>query len=117
MERQDPYGDLEREGIPELDDPPPGLEDTGGDYEAVVAPRDRPLVADDYGTTAREQRVPEPQDVRSRRELPDREMERRRQPPMGRLADDGDDDLEATEVSEDRFGLSAEEAAMHPISE
>ena len=36
---------------------------------------------------------------------------------MGRLADDGDDDLEATEVPEDRFGLSAEEAAMHPVSE
>jgi hypothetical protein len=120
MERQDPAGDLEAEGIPELEDPPPGMEGTGGDYEAMGAPRDQPLASADYGTTAREQRVPEPEEIRRRREVPDRLTGGRDQPTVGRLVEDdepADAGLEVAEATDDTLGLSAEEAAMHIIPE
>jgi hypothetical protein len=118
MERPDPSGDLDAEGIPDLEDPPPGLQDTGGDYEALTPPRDYPLAADEYGTTAREQRIEEPLDVRRRREVPDRIPRYSDEPEVGRLiADDEQDGRLDAEGTDDTVGLSAEESAIHVIPE
>ena|SRR5207253_447035 len=111
MERPDPADDLEEEGIPPIEELPPGLEDTGGDYEAVPAPRDHPVAAEDYGITEEEERRGEPLEVRRRRELPDRISPVR--PVVPRLVEDEDYGDEFGELSDDAAGLSAEEAAMH----
>ena len=109
--------DLEAEGIPPIDENPPGI-DGDNDIEGMIPPGDTPRAALDYGTTAREEQLDEPLRDRVRRELPDREPGRRDE--VGRLVQpDGgmvDMDREATEVaieSEDGDALSAEEAAMH----
>jgi hypothetical protein len=109
--------DLEAEGIPPLDENPPGI-DGDNDIEGIIPPGDTPKGALDYGTTSREEQLDEPLRDRVRRELPDREPGHRDE--VGRLVQpDGgmvDMDREATEValeSEDDDALSAEEAAMH----
>src|SRR5678816_4237193 len=81
-------------------------------------PPERPLGAEDYGTSAQEERVDEPAWERARRELPERERRADRGVPL--LA--GDTDLEGElaeeddgpyDVDPDRTPLSAEEAAIH----
>ncbi len=117
---QDTVGELEDEGIPELDDPPPGMETTGGDYEADPVPRDHPIAATDFGTTAAEELAGEPIADSVRREVPDvRPWSRQttsQEPAAGRLvADDTDGgglDEYGTDTGE-HAGLSAEESAMH----
>ena len=104
--------ELEAEGIPALDD-------AVNDDEGMAPPRDHPTAVDDYGTTAAEQRVPEPLSDFVERERPD--VFRADGDRVGRLvapdAGSGEDD-EATEVAmetDDDVGESAEEAAMHIV--
>jgi hypothetical protein len=111
MERPDPADDLEEEGIPEVEELPPGLEGTGGDYEAVPAPRDRPQASLDWGITEDEERRGEPLEVRRRRELPDRVKADPVVVP--RLVEEEELGDEFAELTDDDTGLSAEEAAMH----
>ncbi|MDQ1438397.1 MAG: hypothetical protein QOK43_2026 [Acidimicrobiaceae bacterium] len=109
--------DLEAEGIPPIEDNPPGI---GGDneVEGMIPPGDTPQGVDQWGTTAREEQSDEPLAERVRRELPD--VEPGDDGHVGRLVqqDQGmiDMDVEAEEVATmtgDDAGLSAEEAAMH----
>jgi hypothetical protein len=117
MREEAPPTDLEAEGLPELEDQPPGI-DAESAVEGMMPPRDRPVAATDYGTTAAEQGRDEPLRDRVRREVPDRALDDGR--PVGRLVapDAGTGrDVEAAEVAEeeadDTLGLTAEEAAMH----
>lgn len=116
-ERQ-PYPETdhpEDEGIPEMEGPPPQQQGTSDAPEGMVLPRDVARAADDFGTTAAEQREGEPLDERLREEEPDRAAGEGRDQ-AGRLLDDGGDDTEkdlvADEAEEDTAGLTAEESAM-----
>jgi hypothetical protein len=109
--------DMEAEGIPAIEDNPPGISGQN-EVEGAMPPGDEPRGAQDWGVTAREQETDEPLADRVRREQPDREPGG--DVPVGRLVqpDAGivDIDTEATEVAmetEDDAGLAAEEAAMH----
>jgi hypothetical protein len=112
-----PATDMEAEGLPDTEDQPPGI-DIENAVEGMIPPRDHPVGADQWGTTAAEEARGEPLADRVRREQPD--VARADQRPVGRLvapdAGTGRDD-EGTEVAEeerdDTLGLSAEEAAMH----
>jgi hypothetical protein len=66
-EPQDTAGQLDAEGIPE-EELPPGVEGTGGDYEEEPIPRDYPIAALDFGTTAVEQAAGESLERRVARE-------------------------------------------------
>ncbi len=109
--------DLEAEGLPAVEDQPPGVDDL---LEGIVPPRDQPLVSAGEGVTAAEQRNPETLSQRARREIPEGGYDEE-DAPVGRLVqpdqgvaglDDEPDEL-ATEVA-DLDGLSAEEQAVHP---
>ena len=111
--------DLEAEGIPAIEDNPPGIEGQN-ELEGMIPPGDSPMAVDQFGTTAREEQLDEPLADRLRQEQPDVELGDDAGRPVGRLVQpDGgmvDLDTEPTEValeSEDDAGLSAEEAAMH----
>jgi hypothetical protein len=114
---------LEEEGIPELEDQPVGKVLSGETPEGVVPPRDYPLGAEEFGTTAAEDAMGETLAQRVAREVPD--------VPVGEGLDDDDQSLAgrlvqpdlgvvdvddtAEEVGEavpDVGGLSAEEEAM-----
>jgi hypothetical protein len=109
--------ELEEEGIPPLEDQPPGI-DGANEVEGLIPPGDEPKAADDWGTTEREQQLDEPLADRVRRDEPERA--RAADAPVGRLVQPdagmiGADD-EPTEVameSEDDDALAAEEAAIH----
>ena len=113
--------DLEAEGIPPIEEQPPGIEGQN-EVEGMIPPGDRPKAADDWGTTSREERPDEPLADRVLREQPETAGAGRGAggQPVGRLVQpDGgmvDMDHEATEIAmetEDDGGLAAEEAAMH----
>jgi hypothetical protein len=112
--------DLEAEGIPPIEEQPPGIEGQN-EVEGMIPPGDRPKAVEDWGTTSREERLDEPLAERVLREQPERESGGAGAgQPVGRLVQpDGgmvDLDREPTEVAmetEDDGGLSAEEAAMH----
>ena len=116
MERQGDPRDLEAEGIPAVEDQPPGVTDL---LDGIVPPRDQPLVSGGEGVTAAEQRSGETVAHRARRELPDRQREeydvtgRLVQPDQGVAGLDTEPDELATEFP-DVDGLSAEEQAVHP---
>jgi hypothetical protein len=116
---------LEEEGIPELEEQPVGKILSGETPEGLVPPRDYPLGAEEFGTTASEEARGETIAQRAAREVPDR--------PVGEGLDDDDDeealggrlvqpdfgvvdaDRTPEEVGEavpDLGGLSAEEEAM-----
>lgn len=117
---------LDREGIPDLETPL-------NQDEGLVPPGDRPVAADEFGVTAREERADEPlaeRVTREQRELgPDdidlRDAERDyddQRGPAGRLLERGSEDVDAVDdekdavaslVAEDEGAYSAEEAAMH----
>lgn len=103
--------DLEREGIP-------GLDDSDASVEGQIAPRDWPQAATDYGVTAGEQRTDEPIAERVYREEPDvsedgaSEVGRLVAPDEGHLYLDEEKDEVALDSEEDA-ALSAEESAMH----
>lgn len=110
--------DIEAEGIPPLDDAPPGLDDEYNQIEGMMPPREEPVGADEFGITPEEERQQEPLAERALREEPDVAAGDR--DTVGRLieADRGvvDVDEEETAVAretEDDDALSAEEAAMH----
>jgi hypothetical protein len=105
----------EDEGIPDIGRPHPTKRATGDPQEGLMVPRDRPRAADDWGTTAQEQREEEPLGDRLDDELPDVEPGERVR--AGRLVDDGPEDTEPEMIAdlavEDELeGLSAEEAAL-----
>lgn len=110
--------DLEAEGLPAIEDQPPGLEDDYNQVEGMMPPRDHPVGAEEFGITPEEERMQEPLAERVLREEP--EFVPGDDGAVGRLVEPdqgvaGLDD-EATSIafdSADTDGLSAEEAAMH----
>ena len=124
----DPGSELEDEGIPDQSDALPLKEITGDAQEVLAPPRDYPVAADDWGTTAAEQREGEPLELRVQRELPDTLGEadpdstpypEDRDERVGRLVADPeggtnkDQDVWAQSVGADGGGLAPEERAMH----
>jgi hypothetical protein len=116
VERPGDPRDLEAEGLPAVEDQPPGVSDL---LDGIVPPRDQPLVAGGDGVTAAEQRSGETVSQRAAREMPEGREEdddavgRLVQPDQGVAGLDGEPDELATEVP-DLDGLSAEEQAIHP---
>ncbi len=106
----------EDEGIPEHGGPARGKRETGDQQEGLLPPRDEPQAADDFGTTATEQREGEPLDDRLAEEQPDLEPQTAATP--GRLVEeasgvtDREKDEVAEEAEQDREALTAEEGAM-----
>jgi hypothetical protein len=117
---------LDREGIPDLETPI-------NQDEGIIPPGDRPIAADEFGVTAREERADEPLADRVTREEPDMsaagidladadrtydELE----DGTGRIIEPGSEDIDLIDdekdaigrlVGEDEGALSAEEAALH----
>ena len=125
-ESPEPVSDLEQEGIPELEGGYPGEAATGVSQEGVVAPGDRPLAVDQFGTTAAEERLDEPLAARAGREEPDLAAieatelgggERVVEPEWGSLDDDEEGELIGSAALHDVGALSSEEAAMHVTGE
>jgi hypothetical protein len=117
--------DQEEEGLPQLDDPPPG-QDLDTDQSAPSVPHDRPLGVTAWGTTAAEERTDEPLYRRIRREEPDVDQGAvAPDNPAPRLLDPDSDIDEVDKTSElvaltdedDSAGLSAEESAVHIVDE
>jgi hypothetical protein len=110
----------EEEGIPDVDELPPGLARTGDPLEGIVAPRDHPLAADDYGTTPAEEALGESLEQRMLREEPeplgwalaDDDVEPAAVQPDEGMVDYDDTAEEVADLVADPFGLSAEEAAV-----
>lgn len=114
----DRSNDLEAEGIPTLEDNPPGMDDAYNQVEGMMPPRDEPVAVDEFGITPEEGRKQEPLAERVLREEPD--IVQGDGDLVGRLVENDrgivDVDMEETSVAretEDDDGLSAEEAAMH----
>lgn len=85
---------------------------------------DSPLGATQYGTTAAEEAIPESLEERIRRESPDElGADTRRPQGMGRLVEDNEGMVDVTaeemayDLGEDGGDFSAEEAAMHEVTE
>ena len=116
MDRPGDPRDLEAEGLPAVEDQPPGVDDL---LDGIVPPRDQPLAAGGDGVTAAEQRRGETVSQRATREVPegggehDDAVGRLVQPDQGVAGLDAEPDELATEVP-DLDGLSAEEQAVHP---
>jgi len=112
--------DFEAEGLPAIEDPPPGLEDDYNQVEGMMPPRDFPLGAEEFGITGEEERLQEPLADRVLREEPDLLVDTLEDDRVGRLIEpdqgvaglDYERDVIASEA-DDADGLSAEEAAMH----
>lgn len=64
------WTDWDAEGIPDLEEQPPGI-DAETAEEGSFPPRDHPLAVDDWGTTAREEQLGESLAQRAAREEPD----------------------------------------------
>jgi hypothetical protein len=109
-------------GIPATTDMPRPIP-AGDEDEEQPAPLDHPQGVETWGTTAREEELGEPLEVRVRREQP--EGRRARRPEGVSLfepgADDGlvDDEADSIgDVDEDReYTLAAEEAAVRIVDE
>lgn len=119
MSMHDDDLDLEAEGIPAIEDAPPGLEDGYNQYEGMMPPRDHPVGAEEFGITAEEERLQEPLAERVLREEPDVMVGddddlvgRLVEPDQGVAGLDSERDAIAS-VAGDSDALSAEEAAMH----
>lgn len=120
MGTYDNAADLDSEGIPVLEEPV-------NEDEGMMAPRDYPVLADDYGVTVAEQEVDEPLGQRADREVPDvlpgqRPREADDQVPVLVESDDltaGEDGMAEAQPTEVRHNgqppgsLSPEEAAIH----
>ena len=139
----DVHSELEAEGIPDIDSPPPNTMETGDTGEGLMAPRDYPVAATDFGVTADEARLQEPLTDRVLREEPDPlalELDGAAATTdsgvgmngydpgpdgVGRLVDPEADlgavditaETVANDVGADVGGFSAEEAAMHITEE
>ena len=133
----DPADPFEEEGLASPDPADGGKRITGDPQEEVAVPAERPVAADDFGTTAAEEIAGEPLDGRLRREEPDL-LERAATTPadespdadqpypedreerVGRIVEtdegvrtDTEPDAVAADVGTDLGGFSAEERAMH----
>jgi hypothetical protein len=62
---------LDDEGMPDLDPPAPGKEETGDPQEGLPPPGERARGSVDWGVTAEEQLEGEPIGVRVEREVPE----------------------------------------------
>ena len=123
-----PEMDLEAEGIPDVEDHPPGKVQTGDTQEGLVPHRDYPLAVEEHGTTAAEESRGETLAQRVAREEPEvpglpeeagplQEDEyvpaaRLLQPDEGTLGGDETPEEVALEV-DDAAALRGEEAAVH----
>jgi hypothetical protein len=131
-----PPSEYEAEGIPDPGYSPLDGDVTGQLESSTEQPRDVPLAADDFGTTARELHEGESLEGRISREEPDvlalvdvpadesagvdTPFDDRAGQGVGRLVEpdegartDTEADLVASDVGTDLGGYSAEEAAMH----
>lgn len=130
----EPESDFENEGLPDPGESTPEVDATGDAGYGLIAPRDHPIAAEDFGTTAAEESAGETIDSRLSREVPDVLTEEtvRRSPTgddldtpfhepesVGRLVED-DEGARADETAETVAheydadgGESAEESAMH----
>jgi len=112
--------DYEREGLPPLENAPPGIDDVN-EEEGLVLPGDTPKGATQWGVTAREEVLGEPLVTRRGREVPDRmhddlddgRVHGRLVQPDGGMVDVDDEPAEIADLVDDDAGLSAEEAALH----
>jgi hypothetical protein len=111
-----PREDLDAEGIPDIEDHPPGI-DVETDGEGMIAPRDHAIAAGDdpaYPVTAAEQRVPEGLTDRADREIPDVGVEELN---VGGSAPDtggADDDYDGADSGETIIGLTSAGPAADP---
>lgn len=116
----EPGSELDAEGIPDHLGPLPSKDATGDGQEGLVPPRDQPIAADDFGTTAAEQHAGESHPGRLARELPD-ETAQSPYPDLtaaaGRIVEDDEGartdtekDAVAHDVGVDHGGFSAEES-------
>jgi hypothetical protein len=127
---------MEAEGIPDPDTAAEGTLSTGQGEGVMTTPRDTPVAADDFGTTATEMHDGESLDGRVAREEPD-VLDAVDQPAdesatadtpfaegagqgIGRIVEpdqgggpDTEKDMVASDVGTDLGGYSAEESAMH----
>lgn len=112
--------DLEAEGLPDIEDQPPGITaDTM--QQGLVPPRDHPQGAEEPVTPG-EQRTPEavgdrdarlqPEDRRGDPAAPGRLV----QPDQG-MAGAAHEESEVAELADDTGGLAAEERAVHVVDE
>jgi hypothetical protein len=136
-EPADPY---EEEGLPSTDNVLPGKQIAGDTQDFMMVPGDRPEAVDQWGTTPLEESLGEPLDLRLSREEPDvlaqvdtpasaeddsdNPYPLDRDERVGRIVDldegareDVDPDMVANDVGTDNGGFSAEERAMHIVSE
>lgn len=115
-EVQDPGHELADEGIPPLEEHPPGKVAAGDTHEGLVPPGDRPLGAEEFGTTAEEQRRGETLADRVAREEPEIEDPARHAgrlvAPGGEESWDDEKDEIGTTAGYDDGGYSAEEQAV-----
>ena len=108
MRGKDPdWTDREAEGLPETEDQPPGV-DAESAEEGSFPPRDRPLGAEEWGTTPGEVARGESVEQRAARERPD--VVGRDERPM-RVADPSTTDGDV-ETEDPASGPSAEEEAV-----
>jgi hypothetical protein len=131
-----PPSEFEAEGVPDPGWSPESADVTGQLESTTEQPRDVPLAADDFGTTARELAEGESLDGRISREEPDvlaqaeqpadesagadTPFDERAGQGIGRLVEpdegarpDVEADLVAQDVGTDLGGYTAEESAMH----
>ena len=134
-EPADPY---EEAGLPGLDNVLPGKQIAGDTQDFMVVPGDEPEAVKDWGTTALEESLGEPLDLRLSREEPDvlAQADRSaseetdsddpypvdREEHVGRIVDtdlgvglDDEPDMIGSDVGTDNGGFSAEERAMHIV--
>ena len=131
MPDSNPNEDLEAEGMPAVEEPIPGL-DIETSEEGIMAPRDYSVAAGSdpaYPVTDAEERTPESVGARAARENPDFGQgdfgADEESPEAGRLMEPDSDIEEIDEEAEaiglagddDDGGLSAEESAVHIVSE
>lgn len=114
---QDPGSELADEGVQLLEGQHPGKIASGDTHDGVVPPRTFPLGAEEYGTTAAEQRQGDSVSQRAAREEPETEIPnvhagRLVEPGGGEDWNDGEKDEIATTAGYDDGGYSAEEQAV-----
>ena len=112
-----PQIDPEAEGMPAIEDNPPGI-DGDNDVEGMFPPGDTPRGVEEYGITPREGQMQEPLADRVLREEPDvepgdsGELGRIVEPDHGMIDFDTEERVIGTMTADDG-GMTAEESAMH----
>lgn len=122
MRNSNPSESMDAEGLPELEERPPGI-DAELDQEGIMVPRDHPVAAGAdpaYATTPAEERLPESVADRAARETPDFGADELGvgggvQGSRGGAA--ADTAQETALPADDAGGRSAEESAVHVRSD